>query len=148
MPSRVFFAFLANPPRPGGQVLGFILSVYKTAEADPRVQAMLDPLAISSCVCVCVLPKGHAYHIINHKFPEVAAKKPNPKRFVMHRREQLIFLIFCCSFSVRLCHKKIVKNVCAKFPLKIEAKVRRAASTPTAAAIKKRCARIRTPLLE
>lgn len=93
LPTRVFSAFLANPPRPGGQVLGFILSVYKTAEADPRVQAMLYTLAISSCVCV--LPKGHAYHIINHKFPEVAAKKPNPKRFVMHRREQLIFLIFC-----------------------------------------------------
>lgn len=53
LPTRVFSAFLANPPRPGGQVLGFILSVYKTAEADPRVQAMLYTLAISSCVCVC-----------------------------------------------------------------------------------------------
>lgn len=58
---REFVVSFANPPRPGGQVLGFILSVYKTAVADLRDEAMLDPLAIFSCA---VLPKGHAY---NHK---------------------------------------------------------------------------------
>lgn len=57
---REFAASFANPPRPGGQVLGFILSVYKTAVADPerRSEARCS-LAIFSCA---LLPKGHAYY--------------------------------------------------------------------------------------